>query len=262
MSYSTFAVAKAKARAIIAEWSIMNPAEIDLEIIASQMNLLIIERSITGAVARIVCKGSAGFISVSDRIIESGRKRFAIAHEIGHYVLHRSAKPLTICTDDDFQDWYEQSPAETEANVFAAELLMPEDLFRPRCADKTPSFAEVQRLAHEFQTSLSAAAIRYVNIGNKACVLVASKNGKIEWVSANSAFPYRVNGRGVNLDKYSCANDFFQSGKTPSSRESVIGTAWLTDYGIGENCFLYEEVIPLKSYNTVLSLIWIDEDNN
>lgn len=255
-------VAVAKARDIISRWLITDPKEIDLENIAADMNLLIVERRITGAVARLVCKAEVGVIAVRDNIPEVGRKRFAIAHEIGHFVLHKAKSPLAVCTDKDFQDWYEHSEDETDANAFAAELLMPTELFRERCTSKEPGLAEVRSLAEEFQTSLSATAIRYVRLGKNPCALIASMDGKISWMSVHREFPHRILGRGTKLHKFSCANDFFETGRVPKEAESVSGVAWLEDLDAAKNCFVYEEVIPLTSYNMVLSLIWIQQDYN
>lgn len=60
------------------------------------------------------------------------RDRFTIAHELGHYFLHY----LLPRRDDEVRDEEERfarggrNRAETEANVFAASLLMPETEFR------------------------------------------------------------------------------------------------------------------------------------
>ena len=62
------------------------------------------------------------------------RHRFTIAHEIGHWVCHcleghASAQPASMCRKADLQ--LDAGRAiEREANVFAAELLMPEDAVR------------------------------------------------------------------------------------------------------------------------------------
>jgi hypothetical protein len=191
-----------------------------------------------------------------------GRKRFAVAHEIGHFVLHRTKVPVTLCTDEDFQDWYNHSADESEANAFAAELLMPTDLFRQLCTAKQPSLEEIKALAEQFQTSLSATAIRYVELGRNPCALIASKDGKISWMSVHKGFPYRILPRGTKLHVYSCANDFFETGKVPKVAELVSGVAWLENLDAAKNCFVYEDVIPLTSYNMVLSLIWVQQDYN
>ncbi len=255
-------VAIAKAREILNHWSIAEPREIHLEDIASEMCLLVTEGEISGAVAKLVCSPEVGIISVKRDIREPGKKRFAVAHEIGHFVLHKDKERIAFCTDKDFQDWYSHSGDESEANAFAAELLMPAEMFRQRCSSKEPSLKEITELAGDFQTSLSATAIRYVEIGKHACAIVASKDGKIFWMSVNKSFTHRILPRGTKLHQYSCANDFFNTGNVPTVAESVSGVAWLENLEVAKNCFVYEEVIPLTSYNMVLSLIWVQQDYN
>ena len=69
-----------------------------------------------------------------------GRKRFAIAHEIGHWILHRDISQINACTDADMIDRYKASVPEVEASSFAAELLMPQAAFAPllkRCGPRS-----------------------------------------------------------------------------------------------------------------------------
>jgi Zn-dependent peptidase ImmA (M78 family) len=52
------------------------------------------------------------------------RKRFTIAHELGHFLLKHLIKEHEI-------NLYDKDPQEKEANAFAAELLMPTDFIKP-----------------------------------------------------------------------------------------------------------------------------------
>src|SRR2546427_4060998 len=56
------------------------------------------------------------------------RRRFSLAHELGHYFLHREGRqeePVTIDNPpaDDEESWT-KSPEEIEADLFAGELLV------------------------------------------------------------------------------------------------------------------------------------------
>ncbi len=255
-------LAIAHARSIISKWNIRHPLDINIEDIAADLNVIIIERPNISSAARIVSIGETGIITVNKQIPELGKKRFAIAHELGHFGLHRKKSPIEICTELSFLEWYKKSDEEQEANAFAVELLMPTDIFRTFCANKTPSLKEIGKIADEFQTSLTATAIRYVELGKTPCAIIASKDEKVNWFAVNPSFPYRIKGKGTPLHEFACANDYFNKGATPSEPETVAGVAWLEDYIIGSKCFLYEEVIPLKAYNTTLSLIWIRQDYN
>lgn len=73
------------------------------------------------------------------------RKAFTIAHELGHYVLHRHLKRNFVCGR------WPRGLLDEEANIFAAELLMPAPIVR-RLA---PHMAFTS-LAHVFGVSLTA----------------------------------------------------------------------------------------------------------
>jgi hypothetical protein len=92
------------------------------------------------------------------------RRRFTLAHEIGHWVCQceegRAPAPEILCRSADMAA---DAPRdlEREANVFAAELLMPEAEVRAAAADH--GSAEV--LAAIFAVSEPAMAWRLYNLG-------------------------------------------------------------------------------------------------
>jgi IrrE N-terminal-like domain len=89
-----------------------------------------------------------------------GRRRFTIAHEVGHWVcqcLEGRVAPI-FCRSTDVGVG-EGRRLEREANVFAAELLMPEPLVR----DEFPRAASVGELADWFGVSEEAMAWRLYN---------------------------------------------------------------------------------------------------
>jgi len=102
------------------------------------------------------------FLGVNESDAEN-RKRFTIAHEIGHYILHPSSllhydKPNMI----HYRSTQVLGPLEREANYFAAELLMPEDLVK-QCIER--GIRSVAELARRFQVSDEAMGYRLANLG-------------------------------------------------------------------------------------------------
>lgn len=105
------------------------------------------------------------------------RKRFTIAHEIGHYVLHHQKdglvenlffdKGLKVYRRTDTSA-YDNSDfkRETEANAFAANLLMPEFMIKSE-VEKYDSLSDedIQELADEFKVSSIAMTYRLKNLG-------------------------------------------------------------------------------------------------
>lgn len=91
-----------------------------------------------------------------------GRKRFTIAHEIAHYLLDRDylLEHGSIDRDGTAADPSYRS-RETRANIFAAELLMPEQPF----VDQWLVLKDIERIADYFGVSKSAAQWRAKNLG-------------------------------------------------------------------------------------------------
>lgn len=105
------------------------------------------------------------------------RQYFTLAHEIGHYFLHKDA--ITNMTDKiliDGQDNYAgvlfrttpltetDRQREVEANEFAAELIMPSDKVK-EIWEKTDGKLSVEYYAKTFNVSVSAMAIRMERLG-------------------------------------------------------------------------------------------------
>ena len=93
------------------------------------------------------------------------RRRFTIAHEIGHWVCQvREGRGEPIHCRIEASSAPEppsSDPREREANVFAAELLMPEPMVRPAVAEG----AAAPELEALFGVSRPAMAWRLYNLG-------------------------------------------------------------------------------------------------
>jgi Zn-dependent peptidase ImmA (M78 family) len=91
------------------------------------------------------------------------RRRFTVAHEIGHWVLHAqtAASAVRFCRVTDVPE-APRDPREREANRFAAELLMPEDSIR---AEVASGGLQPELLADRFAVSPLAMRWRLYNLG-------------------------------------------------------------------------------------------------
>ena len=91
------------------------------------------------------------------------RHRFTIAHELGHWICHAShaVEPVvTYCRSQDMAQDADRA-LEREANVFGAELLMPE----PAVRDVWATFRDPAALAGRFDVSALAAHWRLYSFG-------------------------------------------------------------------------------------------------
>ena len=246
------------AQKILKNLRIIDTSQIAVENIASLRNAFVEYEEILGSAARLVRKKNTGIIKINSSIKEYGKIRFAIAHELGHFELHKENDDVVICTNEMFLEWYRSRPQEPVANAFAAELLMPTDMFQPCLSSSTPSFEEIRNLTENFKTTLTATSVRYIELGSYPCALVISENSKVKWFKISEGFPYRIISPGERLKENSCAHDFFVRGTVPINTEQVSGDTWLEDYRFGEKLILNEQAFALPSYNTVLSLLWFD----
>ena len=94
----------------------------------------------------------------------SGRRRFTIAHELGHAVLHAADLEEDGFVDfrGDFNYGLGGSGREAEANEFAAHLLMPGEVFESLWAAFDGSLASV---ADHLGVSRAAAEVRADRLG-------------------------------------------------------------------------------------------------
>ncbi|NMB81569.1 MAG: ImmA/IrrE family metallo-endopeptidase, partial [Ignavibacteria bacterium] len=83
-------LAKAEAQKIIDYYGISSPEEIELNIISSGLGVYIEDKDIDGSEGRITHDGKRGFIAVNSQITYLPKKRFVIAHELGHFRLHKN----------------------------------------------------------------------------------------------------------------------------------------------------------------------------
>jgi Zn-dependent peptidase ImmA (M78 family) len=246
-----------RAASIIQDLHIRYPSEIYVRDIAMSLGALVRERELQGCEARLVRKGDIGIISVNSLIPEEGRKRFAIAHEIGHFMLHTGTQ-LILCSENDMHVWKESKAQEMEANEFAASLLMPQEIFIKFIKIGQPTLDMIGELAKKFRTTLTATALRYVGISKEPCALVVSKEGFIKWYRKSDSFNFHVKvGEKLSFDTY--AFDFFDGVNLPTEPDSVPAGAWLAGE-IDEEAELFEQSLSLGSYGVVLSLLWICDD--
>lgn len=243
-----------KAKTIIQSLQIRNPSEINVKDIAMVRGAFVRERPLEGSEARLVRKGSLGIITVNSRIPEEGRKRFAIAHDLGHFELH-SASQLIVCAEEDMFVWNENKSQEIEANEFASNILMPEEIFRRYITPGRPNLDTVKELSSEFRTTLTATALRYVQLSIEPCAVVVSKDAVIKWYKKSTSFNFHVKVR-EKLSPSTHAFDFYDGVNMPAQPQKAPAYAWLSG-NFDEDAEIFEHSMALASYGVVISLLWV-----
>jgi predicted transcriptional regulator len=150
---------------IAARLNITTYPKLDIKRIIQEIFSITVEetelgKSVSGFLERI---GSAWKIYLN-RFETEQRKRFTMAHELGHFIKHRDkyAQSGTIMYDQIFFRDENTNPMEREANKFAAELLMPKATFDTLIQEGNNT---ISKLADSFDLSTSAVRYRAQDLG-------------------------------------------------------------------------------------------------
>lgn len=248
------ALAAAEAEQIWRLYGFASPRDLVLEDLAYAMGVLVVDGPLDSAEARLVRSGRRGLIRIRDGISNVGRRRFTIAHELGHWVLHEKHSQVVACTNKDLLVAYHASPEESDANVFGSTLLMPRDLFDERARGREILWGTVRELAHYFGTSLTATAVRLIDLTADYGALVVSENGRITWWKVSAPFrdAFRVQARS-KVPPGSVAATLFEGGTHPGEPIEQSLDRWShVDGAEGE---VMEDTLFLDHYGVALSLV-------
>ncbi|NTX09274.1 ImmA/IrrE family metallo-endopeptidase [Myxococcus sp. CA056] len=250
-----------RARQILHQLGLPHIADISIEDFAHLRGALVRSIPLTNCEGRLSRLNGRAVISVNSSLHYTPRKRFVVAHELGHLEIHKehNQAELSLCTEQAISELYDQG-AEQEANAFASELLMPADLWRKRCEVAHPSINHISSLATEFHTSLTASAIRFAKLSSERCCTVYSQDGNIKWAAPGPSFGYYI-GKDTRLHPATLASDYFRTGSCTEGPEEVDASAWLDSLKVhGQD--LWEHSIALSSSRAVISLLWIPEGSD
>jgi hypothetical protein len=229
-----------------------HPTEVEIEVLAYMRGALVRGAPARGARANLLRLGPRGVIGVSDGLSFEER-RWASAHELGHFEAHANVSFVGLCSTTDLVPAYEASGREPEANAFAAELLMPEELVAKKCDVAKVSWEPICALAEEFAVSVTAAALRFVEHTPERVAVVCARDGVVSWCSATKDFGARPRRRS-RVCEWTEAHDFFSKGKVAVKPQTVSASAWLDDANDEDD--LVEHVFAIPRLNTAMSLLW------
>lgn len=143
-----------------------------------------------GALFKAPAERKGWGIIYNNAITSKGRINFTLAHEFGHYLLHRLAYPQGFrCRQQDVVRWdSEYGQVEHQANVFAANFLMPLDDFRRQIPASAKVELEMLRAcAQRYNVSLIAAVLRWLAYTERRAILVVSRDGFILWARSSES---------------------------------------------------------------------------
>lgn len=138
-------------------------------------------------------------------IAHQGRRNFTLAHELGHYMVHRherSSGRFDCSEKDILGNNTGTNDIEAEANAFAATLLMPNQDFRSQVNGQKFSFDLISHCANRYDVSSTAAILKWLDIADTPAIALLSEDGMMHWSKSN--------------------NKAFRSGKYFATRKNII----------------------------------------
>ncbi|MBC7415542.1 MAG: ImmA/IrrE family metallo-endopeptidase [Herminiimonas sp.] len=219
------------AEAIISDLGIDSPEDVDVDAIAFDAGLEVIYEPTVGCEATLVGFENRGIATINPGPVV-GRRRFSVAHEIGHWHLHRG-RSFKCRVDDADNNLASSQPLEKEADTFASHLLMPGPLFNPRVdSGKYPDFDVLADIATQFKTSLMATFIRLATCNRLPVVVACYGNDGRRWTLFAKDIPKRWFLK-RKVDEDSFAYDLLKSGKERRQHGKQSADAWFENDDAG-----------------------------
>ena len=164
---------------------------VDIESICEELGIKVKDNHPLDKDGYLICKDGKKIILVNSQITNRHRKRFVIAHELGHFLLHRSQ--LYSC--DNVSEAANQNvnnlEQEKEANVFATELLLPSQELSKHIPINPITFADIFSIAKTFDVSATHAAMQAVLLSNaESEVLICYERQKRKWYMSANRYTY------------------------------------------------------------------------
>jgi Zn-dependent peptidase ImmA (M78 family) len=208
---------------------------------------------------------SSGFILVNRTAI-TGRRRFTIGHELGHFLMtaHKPPPGGFQCTRSDMRRWdnKDTSPTikmEVEANEFAGLMLMPPPLWRRETARfNDPDLSQVIDLAKIFDVSKEAAARSYAVYHEQLVAVAVTKENRINKIYRNvTRFPTMCVKQGDPVPPSSILFRASAQAERPTELTEARSELWLESEWGKRLPALYEQAFFQKG-GFALLMLWAE----
>jgi len=246
-----------QAERLLIQLGISKAQDIDLDAIAWHVGALVKYRHIDNADATIIGSSNHAVIVVNTSTIYT-RRRFSLAHELGHWHHHRGQ--VLFCGPVDIGN-YDGGPLDPErqADAFASDLILPGYLFRPFISKlKKVTLAGASEIADDFKASMTATLVKILNEDRFPILIVChGKHGRHWFRRANMIPPWWFPRDDLDADTF--AFEILHNGASEDTfpRKSGAG-AWFEFRNV-DRYEIFEQSYPLPN-DEVLTILSIPED--
>lgn len=246
-----------KARAFVAKVDASNIRE-DLSPYVIAVNAKIKKEELgEGESGYTITKPNGKHIITVNSLEPDERQRFTICHEIAHIVLDLAS------SHEEVPSWSyaKRHPNEIACDTFAAELLMPYQLWLSLVPKEEPSLDLIQHMAGLFGTSFPAAASRFASLSDIPCAFVTMERGAVRYAARSMAL--RQAGAWISprstIPVESVAHRIRSSGNSSTETDEVSQDIWFDNWGKGVD--LWELSRHYARTDTTISLLWFDSED-
>jgi hypothetical protein len=244
------------AESIIEGFAIRDPKDIDVEAISIDAGMQVRFRNLDGCAATL--------LGIKDRAIatispsgNSGRDRFSIGHELGHWSMHRGQS--FYCRAEHFGNYTQADKAkEKQADEFSSRLLMPTSLLLPAIGKlRALSLKDLESIAADFSTSAVATAFRVTLLNNFSVILCCYSAAGREWALPAPMVPSRWRLKAA-LDEATFAYDYIRGANPATGSGKQSADAWFENSD-SEKYEILEECVPYRP-GQVLALLYLPDE--
>lgn len=243
--------------------------DIPMHKFVSGLGATLIEEPLSNSDGKIVRGKSKTLIKVNSDIPYEERKRFTIAHEVGHFLLHErlevhNENSNTLNWFNNMENQLQKGKQEWEANDFATELLMPEKLFKEEVDGKVFGPKLLSETANRFKTSITSTIFRFFNLDIRPFFVVFISGGKVKyWKKSPDLWGWVKDINKLPPPDDSVAREYLDAGYefvyTGEDKQQLISKSTWFDLKDNQNDLeFYEYCIPTKQYKTIISVVWED----
>lgn len=256
-----------RAKRLLQEIGFDEITDLSMKLFISGLGATLVEEKLDNSDGKIVRGKSKTLIRVNSEIPYESKKRFTIAHEAGHFLMHdkievHNENSNTLNWFKSTENQLKKGLQEWEANDFASELLMPEQLFHIEANGEPFTPDLVKYLSERFKTSISSALIRCMNLDIHPLMVVFIHNGVVRNWAISSSWRYRIKectkipppSDSVASEYINADYDFIYSGAEKA--QEIAKSTWCELSEYDEDSDFYEYCIPTKQYKTIISVIW------
>lgn len=183
------------------------------------------------------------------------RQRFTICHELGHIYLDLPSEHIGR---SDSQHYTRRPKNEVLCDVFASEILLPSDQFKPLVNGADMGFDAVIALGKDFQASMTATGSRFAALNDTLCTFILSEHGIVRYATRSPSL--REMGAWVPIGYRVPPSSLAAQGAQliQDGPRIVDPTEWFEDWTQGGT--FYEESRYLSEWDRMLSLLWFEEN--